>query len=468
MANFEIVALDPATPQLRAPGAADAYSLPRHIAGANITLNQLAVTGAATLDATHNGYIISVTNTTNITLPLTSSVPSGYNVIIKNNNTSGSSAVTVLRQSPNTIYGLANFVLRPQEYMQFISDGSNWILGSGTPYYMSVEGASGEARPTASGTAAVAIGRSSSAGSSNAVAIGASAYSGGINSFAAGGSTYAVYNYSVAIGATSGGGAAQAWNTAAITINGYTSGNNGLTLNTDTTSSTYGAAGTRSTAIAYFARAAASQSIALGHYSYASGINAIAIGGSYVVSGAAAQAVNAIAIGDGALADGQRSVAIGTSSEAQVHGKFAFASHSFAGVRGDSQYGKYILRGSNSTNSFFTLTTDLATASSNNQVVLSKTHTSYAFRGIITARSTTAAGYFAAWEVKGLITRGSTSGSTVLQASSITVIHNPGALMSISLNADTTYGALNVSGSGVSGFLLRWVAVIDTVELAYS
>lgn len=76
MAAFEIVALDEATPQLRAPGSADTYSAPRAVAIAPVSLTGAAATSSLSIAQTWNttgtptALDVNVTNTASNTLSL--------------------------------------------------------------------------------------------------------------------------------------------------------------------------------------------------------------------------------------------------------------------------------------------------------------------------------------------------------------------------------------------------------------
>ena len=76
----------------------------------------------------------------------------------------------------------------------------------------------------------------------------------------------------------------------------------------------------------------------------------------------------------------------------------------------------------------------------------------------------------AAWEIKGLIVRGSNTSSTAIMSSDVTLLSNIAGYNTPTLVADTSNGGLRViaNGSAVPLLPLRWVATIETTELTHA
>lgn len=122
-----------------------------------------------------------------------------------------------------------------------------------------------------------------------------------------------------------------------------------------------------------------------------------------------------------------------------------------------------ILSGDTSTTSPTTLTVDLLSASTNNQVILPN-NSAFMFTINVTARQSASLGtQAAAWKIEGLIRRESNASTTTLVSSNSTTISNvPG--WSVNVQADTVNGglAVNVAGSATN---IKWVAIVNTTEV---
>ena len=461
MANFEIVALDPVTPQLRAPGAADNYTLPRHIAGANITLTAVSVAGTVNLTAGDNGKFL-YGNSANLYLPDITTVPSGYNITVKNTGT-GLGVLTLYVVGTQYIEGLANFPIRSQESFTIVSDGTYW-RAVGSPIWISGISSYGFSRPTAANSFAVAVGYGGNASGVYSTCLG---YASTASGQGATGGSYCVAqgNYSLAFGPMSTGGGSYATGSASIAIGGRTGGSSSVCLGIDSNSTSYGAAGSYSIAAGYFSKVSSSYTVALGPFAQATANGAVCIGASYNVSTPQATGISSIAIGDGAWATQQYSVALGPAAKTTQKGQYAFGGGYFVAL-GDSQHTRYVLRRTSTNGTPINLTTDSQVQSSNNQVSVADAVSAIAFTGIVLARSLYTNGAYAAWEISGMIMRGATLGSTVLVNSTVTQIANSAAY-TLALSADTTNGALSVVGTGDPAFSMRWIANIECAYLAY-
>ena len=72
------------------------------------------------------------------------------------------------------------------------------------------------------------------------------------------------------------------------------------------------------------------------------------------------------------------------------------------------------------------------------------------------------------WEIKGLITRGSSAGATSLLYSEITQVSNSPGWGGPTFSANTGYGLLEVQAIGATATNIQWTASIETTEVIYS
>ena len=225
------------------------------------------------------------------------------------------------------------------------------------------------------------------------------------------------------------------------------------------------ATGSASLALGRISNASASYAISIGYRSVSSGLGSIAIGNQYYLGTPTASGGASIAIGDEAKATQKFSTALGASSSSVIVGKYAYAGGEIGG-HGDSQTGTLVLRTGTSDATATALTSNNSTASTNNQVILPN-NSAYGFTGTIVARQQASGGTAsAAWEIKGLIRREGSAGTTVLVNSATTVLDNTPA-WGMALTADTTNGGLAITVTGAAATNIRWVATINTSEVTY-
>ena len=473
MATFEIVALDPTTPQLRAPGAADTYSLPRPIVGDNI-FPQIVTTAATTytLTAADSGEVLIFTSSTGATVTLPAAVVAlaGFRVWIINAAAFNSANVT-LSPASGTIDGYATHAIRRGEGVQLLANGTNWTILTGKKLRTYAENVdAGFSKANAVGDASVAVGSGAYAGSTNAFAAGTGAAAYGNSSAALGTYAYATGLYDVAIGcSSSGGGATAVTGSAAIAIGGaYASGNDSIAIHNVNNTSTYGAKGTQSIAMGGNCVATSSYGVAIaGGSANAGGAASVAIGYSCntaVAAGGAFALGSAWNIGYGARSDEQDCFAFGDSSWAAQIKKYAFAG--WGSSQGAVQYGLLQLAKITTDATPTVLTSNTANATTTNQLIL-RDGAAFTVSGLVVARQSTATGtQSAAWKVEALIRRETGVATTVLVASTVTAISNvPG--WTIALSADTTNGGLAVTATGAAGTVIRWNAALTTAEVVY-
>lgn len=221
------------------------------------------------------------------------------------------------------------------------------------------------------------------------------------------------------------------------------------------------ATGTSSTAVGSSNTASNTSAFATGHNNTASGSRSIATGNSTTASGYAASSFGTVTIasGDYSQATGQNSSTYGTINR-KSHGFH----DSTTGIAQTSLFGLFTLT-TNATPKV--LTVDNTAAASNNTILL-QNNNAFAYKGMIVARRKASEGTItAAWEIKGLIRRESNAASTVLVDSIIDTISNASGL-DVSVAADTTVGALQITVTGLAATNIRWTATVDTVEVLYA
>jgi hypothetical protein len=174
---------------------------------------------------------------------------------------------------------------------------------------------------------------------------------------------------------------------------------------------------------------------------------------------------NAVAIGDACEATTNNAVALGHDAKSVIQGKLAYGSGKFS-APGDAQSGSFVLRRATTDDTPTQLTTNNGGASTTNQIILPD-DSAFAFSGTVVAREQASDGTdCAAWEIKGLIRREGSAGTTVLVNSATTVLDNTPS-WGLALSADTSSGGLKIEATGAAATNIRWVATINTSEVAY-
>lgn len=431
------------------------------------------ITAAYTVTGADYGVILNCTGTTSYTLGTApaSSVGAGFNVWIWNQTTTDAMAVTIDPNSTETIDGMATLILRQGEGTQIVCDGTNWQTGAKKTMRGYAENISSTlSRPTASGTASIAVGQGAVASGNGSFALGGTTnYTGlttasGIGSLAiAGGTAGSSYSTAIGVNGSSNTGSVTATGAGAMALGGsYASGTDSFAA-ANANNSSYGARGANSVAIGYIAYASAATSVAL-NQSTASGSNSFALGYLATASGSGSIAISGPGIGWTCSATAQASVAIGDGARSTIIGKYAYTNGAFAAL-GDSQTGTLILRAATTNATATVATSDSSAAAINNQVILPN-NSAFVFTGTVVAKQSGSTNV-AAWKIEGVIVRGTTAASTTLVASTVTAISNvPG--WTLALSADTTNGGLTVTVTGAASTNIRWVATAQTSEVTYA
>jgi predicted nucleotidyltransferase len=211
---------------------------------------------------------------------------------------------------------------------------------------------------------------------------------------------------------------------------------------------------------------------AFGDQHQVSGNKANASGSGHVVS-----AETAFAEGDGNIVSGISGHAEGTMNEctgdyshaegcnAKTYNIYqhAKASCGFSnpGEIGEAQYTNIIARGTTEDDSPIDLLVG------EEQYVVLMNDKMNAFRIMVVAASDDNT-EGAAYEIKGLIKKDATAASTALIGSiSKTVIAESDADWDVIVAADTSNGALGITATGVAETIIRWVAFVEMIEVAF-
>lgn len=184
----------------------------------------------------------------------------------------------------------------------------------------------------------------------------------------------------------------------------------------------------------------------------------LAVGTSNTVSGTAAMAQ-----GQNNTADALYSLAGGGyATTRSIIGAVTRASGKFATL-GDAQVGNYIFRRQSTSGTGVVLTSDAASPSTNNQLILPN-NSSFAFTITIAGHRTDAADR-AMYRFTGLLTRDASAGTTTLQNYTKETFYESDATWDVALTADTTNGGLTITCTGAAAKTISWVARAQTVEV---
>lgn len=199
-----------------------------------------------------------------------------------------------------------------------------------------------------------------------------------------------------------------------------------------------------------------------GSLNSASGTNSVIGGG---LSNSANGTSSCVTGGESNTASGPYSCAQGLYAQTRsIHGASAAASGRFSAA-GDAQVETFILRRQTTDATPAVLSTSGAAPASTNVPVLPNSH-AYKFRGMVIARAS--GGDVKTWDVSGTIKRGANAAATALVGTPSVVSTDADTAAStwtVAITADTTYGAIVVTGTGASGTNINWVARIETVEV---
>jgi hypothetical protein len=175
-----------------------------------------------------------------------------------------------------------------------------------------------------------------------------------------------------------------------------------------------------------------------------------------------ATGLNAVAIGQQAIAEADNSLAIGAQSYTRIPGSVVQANGRFA-TSGDAQAGRYILRANTVSN--FPSEGFMDGQGGNIRLVLPDNAT-WTFRVLVTAQRTDQNDGRAGFEFKGIIYRTAGVDSVNIQGQVMSEqIASSNQSWGVIVDADQSNGSLRVQFVGENGKIIRWVALVETVEV---
>jgi len=185
---------------------------------------------------------------------------------------------------------------------------------------------------------------------------------------------------------------------------------------------------------------------------------------SLVFTAPVASGTNSIALGEGAQTSvsATDSLAIGNQSLARTQGSIVQASGRFASA-GDAQAGRYLLR--THTISATPVELFINGTAGGTRLVLPDDAT-WTFKITVTAHRTDASNGHAGYTATGVIYRAAGAATTAILGSiqkSVLAESNPS--WDINISADATNGSLKILAIGETGKTIRWVALVETVEV---
>lgn len=171
---------------------------------------------------------------------------------------------------------------------------------------------------------------------------------------------------------------------------------------------------------------------------------------------------NSVALLSASHASAQDSLAIGVQSLSRIQGGVVQASGRFASS-GDAQTGRYLLR----TNTINNIPTTMFVDGTAGAVTITMPDNStWTFRITITGHRTDVNDGHAGYEFKGVIYRDSGVASTAIQGkTSKTVFAESNTPWDANVFADTVNGGFTVTVTGQTGKIIRWLALVETVEI---
>jgi len=185
---------------------------------------------------------------------------------------------------------------------------------------------------------------------------------------------------------------------------------------------------------------------------------------SSVFTAPLAQGTNSIALGEGAttLSSAKDSLAIGLYSVAKTQGEVVQASGRFA-TNGDAQAGRYLVRNT----TIDATPTELFVDGSGRSVrVVLQDNSTWTYKVTVTGHRTDLNDGHAGYTVAGVIYRNSGAATTSLQGSPIySILAESNPAWDINISADFVNGSIKVTVTGEAGKQIRWVGLIETVEV---
>ena len=175
----------------------------------------------------------------------------------------------------------------------------------------------------------------------------------------------------------------------------------------------------------------------------------------------AALGTNSIAIGVGAQTDpdATNSIAIGEQSYARIPSSLVQAGGRFS-IAGDAQVGRYVMR-SRTTNA---VPVEMLTDGGARLVL--PDNSTWSFKINLTGHRTDGNDGHAGFEFSGVIYRNSGATSVAIQGLvNKNILARSNSAWDINIAADPTYGSLSITTTGENSKTIRWVALVETVEV---
>jgi len=177
-----------------------------------------------------------------------------------------------------------------------------------------------------------------------------------------------------------------------------------------------------------------------------------------------ASGTNSIALGEGAttISTATDSLAIGLYSVARTQGGVVQASGRFS-TNGDAQAGRYLLR---ATTIDATTTELFINGTAGGVRLVLQDNSTWTFKVTVTGHRTDVGDGHAGYTASGVIYRGTGVASTTIQGSvNKVVLAESNPAWDINISADAANGSLKVTVKGEAGKQIRWVALVETVEV---
>ncbi len=316
----------------------------------------------------------------------------------------------------------------------------------------------------ASGSYSLANGLTNSATNNYSIALGDNNTASGQWSLSVGFSNLANNNGAVALGYDN-----NATNAATVALgdSNTASGSRSVALGQSNT-----AGGTNATAIGYLNTSNGFASAVIGYG------NSTAYDGNYafgyantLTSGPSGNNSNVFAFGIGNTVNASNAVAIGAYG--LTNG--VTSRQTFSGGRittnGDAQKSTFFYRGRTTDATLTTLATDGNNSINAGNCMQLANNSAIRFKGTIIGKQSGSTNTVA-WDIDGLIVRGSSAASTSLVVGNVNLVSNIPAwgtpVISAYIDAFNGVGAMRIQIQGASSTSIQWTAIIDTTEVIYA
>lgn len=163
-------------------------------------------------------------------------------------------------------------------------------------------------------------------------------------------------------------------------------------------------------------------------------------------------------------ASGDYSVAQGNNATADRHSLRSYASYNLTGAVSRPQVENQLVLIQTTTSTSTILTTNGAVAGASNRLTIAN-DSSYAFHGIITARRADADNESAMWEIKGGIDNNAGTTALVGCPSIITLGDDSSGVWTVTVDADDTNDALQISVVGQNTKTINWACALTLMKV---